>query len=184
MFHPPFARALVASALLAAATGAAAQNGPPIKPGLWEIKVQSEADGKTMPDMSDRLKNLPPEQRAMIEAKMKERGMSLGGGGVTIKQCLNAESLSQGRWLNSGSAEHRESDRCKSDITDRSGGTWKWHMVCTQPESVSDGEADFSNPEGYTLKITNTSNDQGVPRVRHATLNANWLSASCGDLKP
>ena len=41
---------------------------PPIKPGLWQVQMEREVNGQKMPDMSERLKNMPPEKRAQFEA--------------------------------------------------------------------------------------------------------------------
>ncbi len=177
--------ALLATTLLAA--GAWAQTAPPIKPGLWEIQTEREVDGKKAPDMGDRLKNLPPAQRAQIEAMMKQRGVSMGdGGNAAIKICLNAESLAQGRWQGGQGdrSEHGQNDRCKSDVTERSRSTWKWHAACTDPEVVSDGAATFTSGESYTVNMTSVMKSDGVPRSTHMTMNAKWLGAGCGDLEP
>jgi hypothetical protein len=172
-----------------AAGAASAQPAPPIKPGLWEIQTARDVDGKQAPDMGDRLKNLPPAQRAQIEAMMKQRGVSLSsdGGSANVRLCLSADSLAQGGWQGLGERSEREaSERCKSDVTSRSNTSWKWHAACTEPEVVSDGEATFaSGGESYTVKLTNlVKSEAGVPRTTRLTLNAKRLGGDCGDLKP
>lgn len=182
----PFIAAVIG---LVASASAAAQTAPPIKPGLWEVRTSRDADGKPAPDMGDRLKNLPPAQRAQIEAMMKQRGVALSsdGNGATLKLCMSAESLAQGGWQGTGErSEHGATERCKSDVTERSGTTWKWHAACIDPEVVSDGVATFSSSgDSYTVQLTNlVKSDSGVPRTTHLTLNARRLDADCGDLKP
>jgi hypothetical protein len=156
-----------------------AQSPPPIKPGLWEVRSERELDGQKqqMPDMSERLKNLPPEARAQIEAMMKQRGVDMSGGGGGMKICLTKESLDQGRWQN-------HQGTCKTDFTSRSGSTWKWHTSCSQPVAETDGEATFTSAESYTVKTATTTNVQGAPRTTHMTMNSKWLGADCGDVKP
>ena len=49
-----------------------------LQPGLWELTSSNmQVDGKPLPDMEfmlGQLKNLPPEQRAMIEGGLAKQG--------------------------------------------------------------------------------------------------------------
>ncbi len=74
---------IVALAIVSVRTGRAVADTiptPPIKPGLWQVHMEREVNGQKMPDMSERLKNMPPEKRAQFEAMMKQHGVGLGGG--------------------------------------------------------------------------------------------------------
>ena len=165
-----------AAALSAATGGALAQSAPPIKPGLWQVQSEREVDGQKAPDPMERMKDLPPEARKQMEAMMKKRGVEVGQGGMQ-KICHSRESLDQGKWKG-------DSEKCKTDITSRSAGAWKWHSICTQPELESDGEALFSSPEAYTVKTLMTMKHEGKSQTMRMTLNAKWLGADCGELKP
>jgi hypothetical protein len=170
---------LVLVGLVAGLTGmATAQTPPPIKPGLWQVRSERELDGQKqqMPDMSERMKNMPPEARQRMEAMMKERGVDIGGGG-DMKICLTKESLDQERWRD-------ERGTCKTDFSSRSGSTWKWRTTCQEPVSETDGEAAFSNPENYVVKTTTKLTMQGATRTTRMTLTSRWLGADCGDVKP
>lgn len=163
---------------LAAGAGAQAQTAPPIKPGLWQVQVQHEgAAAEQMPDMSEHLKNMSPEQRKQVEAMMKSRGVDMSGGPGQMKICLSKESLDQGRWQG-------DQGRCKTDVTHRSATSWRWHSVCTDPKSESDGEANFSNAESYVVKSSTTMTVQGEVRTTKTRMNSKWLGADCGDVKP
>jgi hypothetical protein len=168
--------ALLLSMAAAAISSAQAQTAPPIKPGLWEIRSEREVDGKKAPDPTEQMKNLPPEVRAKVEAMMKEKGVGLGDGGMN-RVCLSRESLDQGRWQG-------QSDNCKTEFTDRSTSSWKWHSVCTKPDSESDGEAAFANSENYTVKTLMKTKAQGQERVTRMTITAKWAGNNCGDIKP
>lgn len=165
-----------AAALIGAAGGAHAQSTPPIKPGLWQVQSEREVDGQKAPDPMERMKDLPPEARKQMEAMMKKRGVDMGQGGGH-KICHSRESLDQGQWKG-------DSEKCKTDITSRSTSAWKWHSSCTQPELESDGEALFSSPEAYTVKTLMTMKHDGKLQTMRMTLNAKWLGADCGELKP
>ncbi len=170
---------LLITSCLAVAASAQAQNVPPIKPGLWQVKMQHEGAGApAMPDMGAQLKNMPPEQRKKIEAMMKAQGVDLAGGGPgQMKICLTKESLDQGSWQG-------EQGSCKTDVTQRSAKSWKWRSVCTQPKAESEGEATFIDPEHYTVKTTTTTAMQGQTRTIGTTLDSKWLGADCGSIKP
>jgi len=169
---------MTALAFGATALGAIAQTAPPLKPGLWQVQSTREIDGQKAPDPMEQLKNLPPEARKQMEAMMKQRGVDIGSGGGTQKICHTRESLDQGRWRGD------ETGRCKTQVTQSSATAWKWHASCTQPESEMDGEATFTSPESYTVRMLMTSQRKGEPRNMRMTMNAKWLGADCGDLKP
>jgi hypothetical protein len=157
---------------------AQAQAPPPIKPGLWQVRSEREVDGQKtqMPDVSERLKTLPPEARKQIEAMMKQRGVDMGGGG-DMKICLSKDSLDPGQW-------QTQQGSCKTDYISRSGSMWKWHTSCREPASETDGEALFTGPESYTVKTATTMTIQGELKTTRMTLNSKWLGADCGDVKP
>jgi Protein of unknown function (DUF3617) len=144
---------------------------PPIKPGLWEIKTEGQ-DQKNA-QMAERMKNMTPEMRAQIEAAMKQRGVDVTASGAT-RVCFSKDSMDISQWKNQSS--------CKTDFTTRSGSTWKWHTVCA--ESVSDGEALFTNAEHYTINTSTTSSLSGQPKTTQRTMTATWVGGACGDLKP
>ena len=165
--------ALPAGVLAALALAPAVRaDAPPIKPGLWEIRIEREG-GAAQP--GERLKNLSPERRARIEAMMKEKGLAIGPGG-TDRACLDKETLDPSHW------QVRSS--CKTEYGARSASAWKWRTVCSQPESVTTGEAAFANAENYTVTTTSKMTLRGQERTTHRVVTAKWLGADCGGLKP
>jgi hypothetical protein len=151
-----------------------AQNGPPIKPGLWEVQSERLVNGQPMPDMAQRMKDMPPEARARMEAAMKARAGPTGG----LKICHTKESLDQGRW-------QEAQTRCKTDVGSRSGSVWKWHSSCAGPTpSETDGEVTFISPESYAVKTSTTMTMKGQPRTSQMTMTAKWLGSECGAVKP
>jgi uncharacterized protein DUF3617 len=171
---------LSAVCLVAWAHGCAQAQTPPIKPGLWQVRSEREVDGQKakMPDMSEHLKNMPPEQRKQIEAMMKQRGVDMSGGSMNdMKICLSKDSLDRDQW-------QRNQGSCKTDYQTRVGNTWKWHTSCREPAAETDGEAHFTSSESYTVKTATTMTVQGETRTSRMTLNSKWLGADCGDIKP
>ena len=157
-----------------------AQTAPPIKPGLWQVRSEREVDGQTakMPDMSEHLKNMPPETRRQMEAMLKQRGVDMSGGGLNdMKICLSKDSVDPDQW-------QRNQGSCKTDYVSRGATTWKWHTSCREPASETDGEAHFTSSDSYTVKTATTMTIRGEPRTTRMTLNSQWLGPDCGDLKP
>jgi Protein of unknown function (DUF3617) len=166
--------------LMACAAGLAqAQTPPPIKPGLWQVQTEREVDGQTaqMPDLSEHLKNLPPESRRQVEAMMKQRGVDVSAGGGAMRICMTNESLARDQWRG-------EQGNCKTDFRSRSGSAWRWHTSCQDPASETDGEASFPGPETYTVKTVTTMRAQGEPKTTRMMMTSKWLGADCEDVKP
>jgi hypothetical protein len=166
--------------LVACAHGTAVAQTPPIKPGLWQVQPQREVDGQKvqMPDMSERLKSMPPEARKQMEAMMKQRGVDMSSGNMNdMKICLTKDSLDPGQW-------QRHQGTCTTDYSSRSGTTWKWHTSCRDPQAETDGEATFTGPESYVVKTATTMVVQGQTRTTRMVLSSKWLGSDCGDVKP
>lgn len=185
LVHTARGHVLALAGLLAAGMLHAADTPPPIKPGLWEMTSDSQQlNGKPMPDhaaqMAAQLKSMPPEARRQIEAQMKAQGIQInpaGAGGMAARMCLSKEMLEQNRW------QQTEGD-CKSQVTSRSGNTWKWSLACTQPPAQGEGSTTFTNPENYSGEVRMTTQDGGKPQVMSMKHHARWISADCGGLKP
>ena len=127
------------------------------------------------PPAADRLQGLSPAQRAQVEAQMKEKGVAMGPGGVS-RICFARDSMDPARW--------GEVASCKTEYGARSNSSWKWHSVCTEPEMTIDGEAIFANPENYRVLTTTTMKRRDEVKTSQRTIQAHWLGADCGDLKP
>ncbi len=167
------ALALTLSGVIAPAFVAAQT--PPIKPGLWEVRSERQIEGRKEGPPADMLKNLSPEVRAKVQAQMKANGVSMGTDGAN-RICLDKGSLDAGRWQS-------RATNCKTDYSMRSATGWKWHSTCTAPDSTSDGEAVFANPESYTVSTTSSYSFRGEPKTTQMTIKAKWVGADCGDLK-
>jgi hypothetical protein len=111
-----------------------------------------------------------------MEAMMKERGISMGDGGVT-RVCLTKESLAAGRL-------QAEAAGCKTDYSTRTSSTWKFHSSCPSMKVESDGEIVFSGTDAYTMTVSSSLSSMSPPRLSKTTMNGKWLGASCGDLQP
>jgi hypothetical protein len=148
---------------------------PPIKAGLWQVHMDREVNGQKMPDMSEHLKNMPPEKRAQIEAMMKQHGVDMGGGPTQI--CYTKEMIEHSPWAD------MQTD-CKPTFSSRTSSSWKWHTSCPKSGYEADGEAIFINSENYTVKSTSVSKAGDKVRNSSTNITAKWAGADCGDVKP
>uniref|UniRef100_A0A1I7XX44 PASTA domain-containing protein n=1 Tax=Steinernema glaseri TaxID=37863 RepID=A0A1I7XX44_9BILA len=97
---------------------------------LFHPGAPVEVDGKPLPDMEfmlGQLKNLPPEQRAMIEGGLAKQGISVGGKGV--RSCLTQEQVQ----TNDIPLQDPQSG-CTQKITERNGNVWKFTFSCPKAQ--------------------------------------------------
>ena len=91
---------ILAIAVLTPSGIACAQSLKQLRPGLWEIQYTGE-DSRSAAEqqkMAERLKNMPPEKRAQMEAYIKEHGVGVtaGPGGapmMTMRVCLTPQDI-------------------------------------------------------------------------------------------
>lgn len=159
-----------------------AQAAGKMRPGLWEIstRVQGAGGGEMEAAMAmaqQQMKNLPPEQRAQLEAMMKGRGMQLGPQGNSVRVCISKEQ-----------AEREElppaDERCTQQAQ-RSGKVIHYKFSCrTDPPMSGEGEytlVSATSAQGRTMIRTVVN---GRAETMNVENNSTWLSADCGDLKP
>ena len=176
-------RILLAAVIGASASLASAQS---LRPGLWESANRTQFEGNSqmsaqMAQAQERLANMPPEQRQMMEQVMKQRGISMtpgaNGSGMTVKYCLTKEM-----------AERKEIPAqrgdCKTTHTQTGAGKKKIAFTCTNPPSSGEGEVTFSSPEAYSMKMVVNTTMQGRPEKMNMDMSGRWLAADCGDIKP
>ena len=181
----PFPVRLAASFLLAYVVllPVAAQQKPvpPVKPGLWESRTSAlDADGhEVAPPEQAALSNMPPEARAKMAEAMKARGVSMPDANGATKVCLTKEMFESGMWQQMASQAG-----CTVNYSTLSAKTWKWHSSCTAFKSESDGEAVFSSPESYRIKLTTAMTVMGKPTTSTRIVESKWLGADCGEVKP
>ena len=170
--------AVLAAVFLSVPVASGAQ-APPIRPGLWQMKMErGAADQGRMREMEERMKSMPPEERKQLEGIMKQHGVHLGDDGG-IKVCLDKDSLARNAWRGG-----RDEGGCKTQTT-RGAKVWKFRTTCPAPSaSETVGEATFVSDTQYTVKSTTTVDQGGQKKTTRMTGTSNWLGADCGDLRP
>lgn len=176
------AASVLSCAALVAVLAAQSMPTPPVKPGLWEVKSSAlDASGREMPSPEQAaLAKMTPEQRARMTEMMKARGVAMPDASGAMKTCFAKETLESGRW------QQMAADMgCTTNYTGTASSTWKWHSTCPAPrQSVSDGEIVFTNAENYRVKVTMSMTVAGKPTTSTRLMQAKWLGADCGDIKP
>ncbi|OLS59821.1 DUF3617 domain-containing protein [Pseudomonas putida] len=150
-----------------------------LQPGLWELTTSNmQVDGKPLPDMEfmlGQLKNLPPEQRAMMEGVLAKQGITVAGKGV--RSCLTPEQVK----TDDIPLQDPQSG-CTQRITDRNGKTWNFEFSC--PKAQGTGQAQFLSDREFVTKVQGTFNASGVQQQGSMNTRAVWLGANCGTVKP
>ena len=154
------------------------------KPGLWETTVTSEISGMpAMPAMPqidpDMLKNMPPEQRARIEAMMAGRNMG-SPRTTTQKVCMTKESFQKGFNI-------QDQKSCTQKLVSSSADKQTIHMECTQGPQKMSGDITVERIDSEHAKgamVAKTSEDTGRAIEMKTNFSAKWLSSDCGNVKP
>ncbi|MNQ05620.1 hypothetical protein D3C85_183580 [compost metagenome] len=146
-----------------------------IRPGLWEISSSAmQVDGQVLPDMQqmlEQMKNLPPEQRQMMEQMMAKQGVQLGDQGVRI--CMSEEQIEA-----QDIPLQDPKSGCSHEITERSAELWKFRFSC--PDGQGEGETRFVSDREFITQVKGTYGGQSGSMDSHAR----WVSADCGGLQP
>lgn len=159
-----------------------AQAQPVMQPGLWETTVQTSSSNaetqKAMAQAQAEMAKMTPQQRAMLEKMMSDKGVgvSLGAAGNTVRMCISREQ-----------AELRQmpvQEGCTQNVR-QSGNTLHTTFSCTSPVASS-GESHhtFSSPTAYDGNTTVTTVRAGKPETLQMKQSGKWLSADCGAIKP
>jgi hypothetical protein len=169
-------RALISLAMLAAAH-ASAQT---IKPGLWEsnskIKTGNAQTDQAMSMAMQQLANMPPAQRAQLEAMMKQNGVSMprqgADGGMAITACVTPEMAARKELpLN-------QKGKCTSTQEAVAGGI-NIAFTCTEPASSGNGQIRFDGDTAYTMTMNVTNSTGSGPQKVVVESSGRWIGATC-----
>jgi len=153
-----------------------------MKPGLWEMHQTPEFSPEQQAKMEQAQKamaSMPPEQKAMMEKMMAQRGvsMNMSGGTITVKTCLSKEQAER----NAPPVTDAKS-RCTHDVK-RNGNTIHTHFSCMDPASEGDSDVTLTG-NGFTSKTRVTHQRNGKTETVSISGDGRWLGTDCGDLKP
>ena len=148
-----------------------------IKEGLWEMTVTHSMTG--MPAIPpDTLAKMTPEQRARIEATMKQSGM--GGPTADVhKECVTKEKLDK----QSAFSDNRK--ECTRTVLNSTGSKLEIKVHCEEKQSSTEATllleaVSTDNVKGSMQSVTNTT---GRTMNMNFTFSSRYLGPACGDVK-
>lgn len=156
-----------------------------VKEGLWETTLNMSGMSGMPSIPEDMLAKLTPEQRAQMEAMMKQRGMSSNGHTTVVKSCVTKDKIEKGMAF---SDEKREN--CTHTIVSSTPTHAEIKLHCEMnKDSANKATVDSTtvidvvgpdSTKGTTHAVT-TSNGHTMPS--DMTFTSKYLGADCGDIK-
>ena len=180
-------RKLIAGFISMAAIPAFAA-GVGLKAGLWQVRlVKQTVDGRdissqmtaSVQQMQRSMANLPPEQRARMEAMLNQSGVSQdSSGGFRI--CVSPEMAQRDAPLLD------KDGRCQPASVTHSGNKTSFQFSCTTNGVSMSGKGDATvladTIKTHTEVTTHTSS--GAIHEMHSDSEMTYLGSDCGALKP
>lgn len=148
-----------------------------IKPGLWEVQQKAAVDGQELPDMNKMLEKVPPEMRALLEAKMSKKAAAMASG-KPVQVCITAEQIARQEFTNTSR------NRCKMGNVKRDGNVSHMTMQCSKPKGEGETTVTRHNSESWSSVTHMNIEEYGSVHAVNSQATAKWLSSDCGDVKP
>jgi hypothetical protein len=144
-----------------------------VKLGLWEVTTTTKSNG--MPPMD--LSKLTPEQRARVEAKLREM-QSAKPETRTEKHCLTKEDLERSDFLGK-----KDDPSCKREVTSTT-RTLSIKEVCSGDQKTSsDVRFEATSRESVKGTMEMKVGEGARSMVVNATFAAKYLGPACGNVK-
>lgn len=159
-----------------------------LKPGLWEVRIVKQVvDGRDataqLAGASDKLQqamaNMPPEQRARLEAMLKQRGAAQGSNGG-FRMCITPEMAQRDKPIVD------KEGRCQPATVSHNGNQTTYEFSCTMNGVTTSGKgtAVASGDLITTHADMTTHHPDGTTRVMQNDSEMKFLGPDCGDVKP
>ncbi len=167
-----YLRVFVATTLLVLCT-------PPIlaagsmKPGLWEVTLQSSA-----------MKNTPKISPEQIE-QMRKMGINMAQlqtGAIVNKICITKDMAERENLLQMNHKEHG----CEMKNQKRTSDGYTMELVCdgAQMKGTGTSKMVFASDQSFSTTSEFKGTMQGIPVNDRSDTSGKWLSADCGAVRP
>jgi len=150
-----------------------------VKLGLWETTNSFQTSG--MPQVSlppNALANLTPEQRAKVEAMMKDQGSGRPRT-TTQKSCLTREKMDKRELFSDDRKE------CTRTVVSSTSSKIEMKVQCNSDGAKTNGtfrvEALNSETVKGSMQMASVSGDKTINMSSNFT--SKWLGPDCGDVK-
>jgi uncharacterized protein DUF3617 len=170
---------LIGLGLLCAASLWAADKIQPldVKLGLWETTLTTETSGMP-PIPPEMLAKMTPEQKAKMEAMMKQR-QAEGPKTQSIKKCMTKEDLNKTTFMG------KDDPQCTKTVITSTSHKLEGKMECTYGGGKQSGTflvetADSGNVKGETHMVMSGGANT---MTANSHFTSKWLGAACGDVK-
>lgn len=165
-------RVLSACALAGLAIAASAEDKIDLRTGSWEVTATTQMSG--IPLSRDELTKMTPQQRAQIEAAMREEAAK-GPQTEVTRECITAEELARPF----GSADAKQ---CTSTLVRTTRTTYEAHLECTG-ERAGKGmlKVNAPTPEAMTATFELRSGEGRDAFTLRSQMKGRWLSPQCDD---
>jgi hypothetical protein len=174
---PPTMRigVLLSAGLAVCAAAWAADDVAPlnVKPGQWETTVTIARSGQ-LPIPPEVLEKMTPEQRAVLEERMKASAAQVPQTRVA-KRCFTKEDLANAYGAN------EDNKTCKRTIVTSSPSGQEFKIECTngQMTSTGAGHVDVIDSEHIGGKTKLSMTRGGQTMTVETTFSSKWLGADC-----
>jgi hypothetical protein len=144
-----------------------------MKPGLWEMHMQSD-EMKNMPQIS-------PEQMEQMK-KMGVKMPTMQDGGMAVKVCVSKEMSEQEQ----PPLAQKQQSGCTPQNMKQSGNEYSMELVCDSPELKGIGmvKGSYNGSDSMRSSYDFKGVSNGKPMTQHMESKGKWLAADCGDVKP
>jgi hypothetical protein len=156
-----------------------------VKEGLWETTVKMSGIPGMPGIPEDMIAKLTPEQRAQMEAIMKQKGMSSNGNTTVVKGCVTKEKIEKGLAF---SDEKREN--CTHTIVSSSPTHAEVKLHCESTKDSGNKTTvdsttviDVVGPDSSKGTSHAVTNMNGRSMISDITFTSKYLGADCGDVK-
>jgi len=166
---------LLGAAFLAMPALLAAADKTPLnaKTGLWQVTVNHTTSGQIgiPPDVAAKL---TPEQRAQVEAAMKNRSGAGGSKPATYDKCITKEDLTKDPFSN-------DKQNCSEKVIKSTSSDLEVQETCANPQGKSDAHINLHVVDSEHVKGTGHVVSLIGGRTMNVDLNfdSKWKSASC-----
>lgn len=152
----------------------AAETALAVNAGLWEIVSQRESRGA--PQIPpEALANMPPEQRAKIEAALQNQNKP-----HVSKTCLTADQLQRGFALR----DKESLKTCKKTVLKSTSEVLDVRVECAgERTTVGNIHYEAVDPETIQATIDLVMSNGKQSMTMRNNMRGKWLSADCGDVK-